>query len=199
MTRLGTALVVALVFPLGVGCGTAIDSTTSSEPESSGSPTATETTVVIPHPQVDWDAPVVRGIEATEETAQEVAQASFDIQVPQLPGTLLKIQATDPAEYPEDFRGYGILYDIPTDEGLVRLVVEEMMSGPGESELVRNMAQNGDGFELGIVEGVEVVFIHPTERASAIFIYDGLKYNVNGPDIPLWLVQEVVGVIIGSD
>lgn len=55
-----------------------------------------------PATNTNWDSPVAWGIDVTEETARQVAQADFDVRVPDLKGELLKIQATDPAEVPED-------------------------------------------------------------------------------------------------
>ncbi len=196
-------IAVVAVAVLTVACET----DTSGDPLGSGpiaetfeSTTAEPEDPVPDHPQVNWDSPVVGGVEVTAESAQEVAGAAFDVDVPTLrSGTLVMIQAMDPERHPEDFRGYGVLYDVSTDDGQVlRLLIEETSVGPGEEELVRGLASNGPGYELEIVDGVEVAFIHPGDRASAIFLRDGIKYNVNGPALPLSVVRDTVAEIISQ-
>lgn len=192
----------AAVAALTTACGTAIggDPLASSPITETASSTVEPDEAVPDHPQVNWDSPVVGGVEVTVETAQGVAGAAFDVEVPILRnGTLLMIQATDPERYPEDFRGYGVLYDVTTDDGqVVRLLIEETSVGPGEDELVRDLASNGPGYELEIVGGVEVAFIQPGERASAVFLRDGVKYNVNGPALPQSVVRDTVAEIIAQ-
>lgn len=206
MTRhqfLTSAVAFVAVAVFTAACGTATnDDPTGSGPNEETSRTTAEPEEPVPdHPPVNWDSPVVGGIEVTAETAQEVAGAAFDVDVPTLRnGTLLMIQATDPEQYPEDFRGYGVLYDITTDDGqVVRLLIEETSVGPGENGLVRGLSSNGPGYELEIFGGVEIVFIHPGERASAIFLRDGIKYNVNGPALPLSVVRDTVAEVIAQE
>ncbi len=195
-----SAVVVAV---LTTGCGTEVGGTPiQGSPVVETTTSTTETEEAVPdRPYVDWDSPVIDGIEVTAENAQEVAGAAFDVLVPTLRnGTLLKILATDPERYPEGFLGYGVLYDVATDDGeTLRLLIEQTpVSSPGEGELIRNMASNGPGFDLELVDGVEVVFIHPGERASALLLQDGVKYNINGPGLTLPVVREAVTAIIAQ-
>lgn len=149
MKRHPLLLSVAVVVVVGstAACATATDGdptgsvTIVETPGATGEP---DEPVMHGHPEPNWDAPVVGGVEVTAETAQEVARAAFDVYVPTLPnGTLLLIQATDPAQYPEDFRGYGVLYDVTTEDGpVVRLFIEETPVGVGEEDLAREMATN---------------------------------------------------------
>lgn len=202
MTTRWTALAIAAaILSTGSGCVSTGDSVAQPATTVSSTPQESTAEFVIPRPPVDWNAPVIRGIDVTEATAQEVAQAEFVVNVPELPGTLLRIQATDPAAYPPDFRGYGVLFDVPIDgsSSVVRVFIEELPVAPNETLLARNMAaNNGEGFELEMVDGVEVVFIQPAERVSAIFVHDGVKYNVYGPAPPRSVIRLVVAALIAN-
>lgn len=186
---------------LVTGCGTEVGESIQTPLIAGATTSATETEEAVPdRPRVDWDAPVVNGVEVTAEDAMEVAGVDFDVVVPALHnGTLLKILATDPEWYPEGLRGYGVLYDVAADEGAtLRLLVEETPVGVGEGELIRDMASNGPGFDLELVDGVEVVFIHPEERASALLLLDGIKFNVHGPALTMPVVRDAVTAIIAQ-
>lgn len=172
-----------------------------STPDVTGSPLASEQPVADqPATNTNWDSPVAWGIDVTEETARQVAQADFDVRVPDLKGELLKIQATDPAEYPEDGgRGYGVLYDVATGDGqsqVARLLIEETLALPSDDGLARALSGNGSGFALEVVDGVEVCFIDPAGAASAVFVHDGIKFNVQGPALPMPVVRAAVAAII---
>lgn len=202
-----TSITAILSVVLAAGCGADVADTTVEvghdvKPTSIGAETQPDEVVVVEHLPIDWDSPVVGGIEVTRETAQEVSGAAFEVETPTLPrGTLLKIQATDPERYPEEMRGYGVLYDVADDQGAeFRLLIEETRVTSGEEELIRELANNGPGFELDIIDGVEVVFIHPTdERAGAVLILDGVKYNIHGPALPRDIVRDVVTAITSRE
>ena len=202
--QLLVSVAVVAVVTSTAACATATDGdptgsvTIVETPGTTGEP---DEPVMLGYPEPNWDAPVVGGVEVTAETAQEVAGAAFDVYAPTLPnGTLLLIQATDPAQYPEDFRGYGVLYDVTTEDGpVVRLFIEETPVGVGEEDLAREMAtNNGPGFDLEVVDGVEVVFIQQGEQASAIFLRDGVKYNMYGPALPMSVVRDAVAEMIAQ-
>jgi len=186
-------LAVLLSAVLLVGCG---------DVRQENHQTAGEATnPVVSRPQVNWDAPVVNGIEVDAAAAREVAQAPFDVHVPTLSGTLVKVQATDPTKYPEDLRGYGVLFDVPSGIGgaVARVLVEQQLATREDPQFVRNIAANGPGYELASINGVEVALIHPGDRASATFVHAGIRYNVNGPAIPLPVVKALVSQITAEE
>lgn len=208
MNHISGFLLTSFALAVVVGCGNqavgpagrAETSLSTTTPSAVPSDVVPSDVVPLP-PPVNWDAPVIDGIDATEETAQALAQVDFAIDVPALAGELIKIQSTDPGVYPEEMRGYGVLFDMSAVVGApdgIRLMIEETRATPDDPQFIRNIAGTGDGYSLELVESVEVVFIHPTESASAVFVYNGVKYNIYGRDLPLSIVRDAVATIIGS-
>lgn len=215
MKHISGFLLTSFTLAFVVGCGNeavgpaggaemapSTSATTPSAAPSDAAPSDAVPSDVVPlPPPVNWDAPVLDGIDATEETAQALAQVDFAIDVPALAGELIRIQSTDPGVYPEDMRGYGVLFDMSAVLGApdgIRLMIEETRATPDDPQFIRNIAVTGDGYSLELVESVEVVFIHPAEKASAVFVYNGVKYNVYGRDLPLAMVRDAVETIIES-
>jgi hypothetical protein len=162
-------------------------------------------------PQVDWDRPVAEGIDlplssgglASPHEAQAVSGAAFAPLIPKVEGaTLMRVQATDPRVYPPEMLGYGVLLNIDQKHGFPvdgRVLFEESSAGPEDQAVVRALATNGAGYELITIDGVPVAFIHPDpQRASAVFVHEGIKVNIHGPAIPQDRVKGLVRAALAS-
>lgn len=162
-------------------------------------------------PQVNWDRPVADGIDlplsdgglASPYQAQAVAGADFAPLIPKLDGaTLMRVQATDPRVYPREMRGYGVLFKIDQTHGFPvdgRVLFEESSATAEDQAVVRALAANGAGYELIMIDGVPVAFIHPDpQRASAVFVHEGIKVNIHGPAIPQDAVKGLVKATLAS-